>query len=92
MKKRLIVLLVSILVMMMACATWAMAKDVPRMTKEELKTMLDNPNLIIIDVRAGTDWAGSDMKIKGAVRENYNDVRSWSDKYGREKLLVLYCA
>lgn len=92
MKKRLIVLPVSILVMMMVFATWTMSKDVPRMTKEELKTMLDNPDLIIIDVRAGTDWAGSDMKIKGAVREDPNDVKSWVDKYAKDRPIILYCA
>lgn len=92
MKKRLIVLLVSILVMMMVSATWTMSKDVPRMTKEELKAMLDNPDLIIIDVRAATDWAGSDMKIKGAVREDPNDVKSWVDKYAKDRPIILYCA
>jgi rhodanese-related sulfurtransferase len=92
MKKRLIALPVSILLMMMVLATWTMSKDVPLMTKEELKAMLDNPNLIIIDVRAGTDWAGSDMKIKGAVREDPNDVKSWVDKYAKDRLIILYCA
>jgi len=92
MKKRLIVLLVSILVMMTACATLTMSKGVPRMTKEELKAMLDSPNLVIVDVRAGTDWAGSDMKIKGAVREDPNDVKSWVDRYAKDRLIILYCA
>jgi rhodanese-related sulfurtransferase len=73
-------------------ATLAMSEDVPRMTKEELKTMMDNPDLSIIDVRYGKDWTGSDIKIKGAVRENPDDVKSWADKYGKDKILVLYCA
>jgi rhodanese-related sulfurtransferase len=92
MKKRLIVLVVSILVMMMVFATWTMSKDVPRMTKEELKAMLDNPDIIIIDVRYGKDWTGSDMRIKGAVREDPNDVKSWVDKYAKDRLIILYCA
>jgi rhodanese-related sulfurtransferase len=69
-----------------------MSEGVPRMTKDELKAMLDNPDLVIIDVRAGTDWLRSDMKIKGAVREDYNDVKSWARKYSKDRLIILYCA
>jgi len=32
--------------------------DAPKMTKEELKGLLGNPDLIIIDVRYDNDWAG----------------------------------
>ena len=71
--------------------TFAMSESVPRMTKEELKAMMDNPDVVIIDVRYGKDWTGSDIKIKGAIRENYDDVKSWADKYGKDKTLVLYC-
>ena len=92
MGKRLVVSLIPILVMMMACATLTLSEGVPRMTKDQLKAMLDNPNLVIIDVRAGADWLRSDMKIKGAIREDYNDVKSWAHKYFKGRLIVLYCA
>ena len=92
MGKRLVGSLIPILVMMMACATLTLSEGVPRMTKDQLKAMLDNPNLVIIDVRAGADWLRSDIKIKGAVREDYNDVNSWANKYAKNKLIVLYCA
>jgi len=72
--------------------TFAISKDVSRMTKEELKAMMDNPDTVIIDVRYGKDWTKSDIKIKGAVRENPTDVKSWVDKYEKETTLVLYCA
>jgi rhodanese-related sulfurtransferase len=72
--------------------TFAMSKDVPRMTKEELRAMMDNPDLVIIDVRYDKHWKGSDRMIKGAVREDPDNVKSWADKYGKDKLLVLYCA
>lgn len=62
------------------------------MTKEELKAMLGKPDLIIIDVRTGSDWLGSDLKIKGAIREDPEDVGSWAKKYSKDKTLVLYCA
>ena len=95
MRKRSILFLMSIFIMLMACTTWTrltMSDEVPRMTKEELKAMLDDPNLVIIDVRAGTDWLRSGIKIKGAAREDYNDVRSWATKYSKNGPIVLYCA
>lgn len=70
----------------------AFAADVPRMTKEKLKTLLGNENLIVIDVRTGRDWQNSEYKVKGAVREEPGDFSSWADKYPKDKTLVLYCA
>jgi len=72
--------------------TFSMAADVPRMTKEELKAMLGNPDFIVIDVRTQKDWEKSDLKIAGAVREDPRDIESWAKKYPKEKTLVLYCA
>ena len=43
---------------------------VPRMTKEELKSLLGNPGIVVVDVRIADDWKRSDSKIKGAIREN----------------------
>ena len=72
--------------------TLAAAKDVPRMTVDELKALLGNPDVVIIDVRIDGDWNGSTEKIMGAVREDPRDVKSWAKKYSKEKTLVLYCA
>ena len=77
--------------MMFANASLATA-DVERMTKETLSEILDNPDTIIIDVRAGRDWGSSEFKIKGARRENPGDVESWAGKYPKDKTLVFYCA
>jgi rhodanese-related sulfurtransferase len=62
------------------------------MTKEELKGLLSDPDLIIVDVRLGRDWTGSDLKIKGAVREDPENIESWANKYSKDKTIVLYCA
>ena len=70
----------------------AIAAEVPRMTKEVLKTNLGDPDVVIIDVRAGKDWKASEFKIKGAVRENPGESNSWAEKYPKDKTLVLYCA
>jgi len=68
------------------------AADVPRMSKEELKAQLGNPDIIIMDVRTEGDWKSSQYKISGAVRENPSTVESWMAKYPKDKTLVLYCA
>jgi hypothetical protein len=66
--------------------------DVPRMTKDELQALLGNPDLILLDVRSGSDWKDSDLKIQGAIREEPEQIKSWSEKYSKEKIVVLYCA
>jgi len=67
-------------------------KPVPEMTKEELKSMLGQSNLVILDVRIKDEWEKSDTKIKGAVRENpEKPIRSWAENYPRDKTLVFYC-
>jgi len=71
---------------------WVGAADVPRMTKEDLNAKLGAANVVVLDVRADKDWKGSESKIKGAVREDPDDVKSWLSKYGKDKTLVFYCA
>jgi rhodanese-related sulfurtransferase len=92
MKKRL--LIDTLIIFFMVCGWMAYAKpeDAPRMTKEELKAMMGSPDLVIIDVRSGTDWADSDLKITGAVREDPKVFESWANKYPKDKTIVLYCA
>lgn len=69
----------------------AWAADIPRISKEELKSMLGNPEVIIIDVRLKRDWDKSKIKIQGAMREDPNkDTKSWAEKYSKEKTIVLY--
>ena len=93
MKKRgVVVSVVLCLVLSGIWAVFALAEDIPRMTKEELKGLMDKPDVIIIDVRANVDWLGSTLKIKGAVREEPRNVNSWVDKYSKDKTLVFYCS
>ena len=71
---------------------FAQSGDVPRMTKQALSGIMGNPDIIIIDVRSGTDWTDGDSKIKGAVREDPEAIQSWANKYAKDKSLVFYCA
>ena len=68
----------------------AMSQEVPRISKEELKEMLGQPDVVIVDVRAGSDWSDSPVKVKGAVREEPDKIDSWIEKYPKDRTLVFY--
>jgi hypothetical protein len=70
----------------------ARADDSCMVTKEQLRSMLGLPEVIIIDVRSNHDWNNSKVKIPGAVREEGMKFGSWMGKYSKEKTIVLYCA
>jgi hypothetical protein len=92
MKKRLLINTLVIFFMVGAFTMPVWSADAPRMGKDELKAMLGNPDLVIMDVRAKKDWTDGDSKIKGAIREDPESVKSWVEKYSKDKTIVLYCA
>ncbi|MDY0039979.1 MAG: hypothetical protein RBS57_06670 [Desulforhabdus sp.] len=63
-----------------------------RISAGQLKEMLGDPNLIIIDVRDPVSWTNSNTKILGAVREDSQNTGAWAGKYGKNKIFVFYCA
>ena len=92
MKKKLMIAGSLIFFMVGVYTEVAQSADAPRMTKEELKAMLDSPNLVVIDVRTQGDLQESDLRIKGSVREDPDAFDSWANKYPKEKTILLYCA
>ena len=62
------------------------------MTKEELKAMLDDPDLMVLDVRRGKDWKSSEFKIQGATYVKPEDYADWAGGLPKNKKYVLYCA
>jgi rhodanese-related sulfurtransferase len=71
---------------------FARADDAHAVTKEQLRSMLGKPNVVVIDVRTNYDWDKSNVKIKGAVREEGMKFATWLNKYPKDKTLVFYCA
>ncbi len=57
-----------------------------------LNERLGDPELLILDVRKESDWAGSSEKIAGALRADPGSVERWAAGYDRGKPIVLYCA
>jgi len=73
------------------CAEIALSQaDVLRITKEQLRERMGDPDLIIIDVRSAHDWDDSKTKIKGSIREDPQNIGSWINKYPKNKTFVLY--
>jgi len=94
-KMIIILALTSALIFGFAKMTLAKGKSVepPKMTKEQLQAMLDNPEVIILDVRVDREWKDSKSKIQGAIREDpWKGIESWAEKYPKDMTLVLYCS
>ena len=70
----------------------AVGQDTPRLDKDILKGWLSDPQVLILDVRQPTNWNDSDKKIKGAVRQDPNEVKTWAANLPKDKKIVLYCA
>jgi len=85
-------IMVLVFLILIGCAEkWSIQLRVPRMTKEELKSLLGNPDVIIIDVRVEEEWKEGKWKIQGAVREDSErDINTWVNKYPKDKTLVFY--
>ena len=100
MKRLIPAILTAVIILAWVCvsATISAPKDqdvsgeAPRITMEELKSMLGDPNLVIIDSLVGDQWETVAQKLPGAVHEDPDDVDSWADKYPKNKTIVTYCA
>ena len=81
---------IAVLLLIIPLHSWA--AEIKTIDKDGLKSMLNSPDLVVVDVRAGSDWTSSKFKIKGAVRVEPQNITSWADGSGKEKIYVLYCA
>jgi len=74
------------------CATTSekSSKTIQQMSKEDLKSRLEDPSLVILDVRRPQDWKKSGKKIKGAVQENPYKFDNWYARYSKAKTILLY--
>lgn len=85
-------------VSLMLAFPWSCAIDqvigpeTPRLDRETLKTWLSDPQVLILDVRQPHDWQGSDKKIKGAVRQDPKDFKTWAADLPKWRKIILYCS
>jgi predicted sulfurtransferase len=87
-----IVLLFALTLVMTSLGMPQAGSDVPLMTTDELNAMLDDPDLLVLDVRRGKDWTSSEFKIKGATYAKPEAYDTWANTYPKDKKIVLYCA
>jgi rhodanese-related sulfurtransferase len=80
------------LLMTLAVACASSGSAAPRITPQTLKGWLGNPDVLVIDVRQPADWQSSATKIKGALRLNPDDVKTWAAMLPKDKKIVLYCS
>ena len=78
--------------LILAPSSAVFGEKIPLRTKEELKSIMGNADVAIVDVRKGRDWTSSEFKIKGAVYRDPKKTAEWSKRYSKDKKLVLYCA
>jgi rhodanese-related sulfurtransferase len=86
------VLLLTMIILAACAGTGLAGSDVPLITVDELKARLDDPSLIILDVRRDKDWASSDLKIRYAIYADPKSYDEWGAAYPRHQPIVLYCA
>jgi rhodanese-related sulfurtransferase len=90
--KKVVALAVCLFFLLISFPQGFAASDIQLISKEDLKKMLDDPAVAVIDVRVERAWKSADTKIKGAAWEDPTDVGAWAKKYSKEKTLVLYCS
>ena len=67
-------------------------EEVPRISAAGVEKLMDNPDVVIIDVRTKKSWWSSTTKIYGALREDPSNVSQWIAKYSKTSTLIFYCA
>lgn len=66
-------------------------RAVPRMTIDELKTLMGHRSVVIIDVRTPDEFAQG--RIPGAININFTEVMGEASRFaGEKRTIVAYCA
>ena len=87
MKGRLLLTPALALALAAASLVAASAQDVPRVTVDELKTLMARGEALVLDVRGG-----GDTKIKGALHIPLDEVEARAGELPAGREIVTYCA
>lgn len=81
----------AILVLSGAALSAQAIRNVPRVTIDELKALMDQKAVLVIDVRDAESFAKG--RIPGAVNVDYTQVLKLAEKFtGEKRTIVTYCA
>lgn len=81
-------LLIQLVTVHLSCASLSLAYQ--KITKEELKELLNSDKVVILDVRETKDWQSSDYKIENAVRIDPHSTKLADLPFSKDITLVLY--
>ena len=87
--KPLTVTFVSLLLLIFFCGS-AAGLSYQKISKEEVRELLDRNDVVIFDVREPRDWESSQLKIKSALRLDLNKTKLSDLKVPKDITLVLY--
>lgn len=65
-------------------------EQVPRLTKEAVKEMLGQPDVVIVDIRYIKQYEQSDKKLPGAVFVQPENFDEFVKNHPKDKTYVLY--
>ena len=65
---------------------------VPRISIQQLKDILGQEELVLLDTRPTQQWKASTKKIPGSVHHSSFKVQKWADEYEKNATIVTYCA
>ena len=85
------ILSLSTLILFLSASVYASEESL-KIEPADLKAMLDQQNLTVIDVRIVSDWRASDRKIVDAVRKDPHNVSAWAANSPKQNTYVIYCA
>jgi hypothetical protein len=79
--------------LLIAPVVFSATDNVPRITVQELKAKMDRgEDIVILDVRLGSEYEGSKIKIKGAIRIPVFQLEDNRYKeLPRDKDIIAYC-
>ncbi len=67
-------------------------EDIPRISVDELKALLDDKEDVhILDVRSHSSYDKSNLRIKGDRRILFEEIESWASSVPKDARIVTYC-
>ena len=67
-------------------------RGISKISVDEVKQLLGQPDTIIMDVRTPRNWWRSGKKIMTAIREDPSKIDQWLQKYTKDQTLIFYCS
>ena len=89
---RLCTIVITLVLVALSAIAMAANDGVPRITKEQLKAKMEKgEDIIVLDVRTGMSYKGSDIKIKGAMRIPPDAIDIRYKELPLDKEIITYC-